>query len=927
MKLYCCENMELTLVHDDDILLIVDLIKTIQDTILPFIKSKKSQSLTKLKTSLIIEMELMLSQLISLIHSRHLFTEASVFLISTLLKYLGVESTKLSSKLRQYSIYSLLEIFIRYPEYRFHLIDDIFSLFVSKVSSKETIEKITVGNNKHIQILTYITLLFLQSITQSSSEEMNVPNEMIKYVIEKLNKIVEEEKIGDSNSVSSGFDYRNMIFVFYSDLLELIYDPLWPICETILIIYLKITSILIKDDKCINSIHLKILAKICNSMQQLKDKIELLEIYPNDNEDDNSVYSCCNNDRIINFNIKSDIRCIKCNRIFHRKCIYLSDSMDNWKCKRCNCYDTSIIEIETISNIINNNTFKKKTIKKMKYSNILINRQILLHYCTWQYYHYNSTEYKIARNYYLYNFSHEDNSKQFKFYDYMKNITTLPQFFITDILNENDITFYILQIMRGSLWLKCQSLVIFVLNKSLSSQYPKIRSEAIKGIKTIIENNVNKVIGHDILTKLIISCLKDEKSSVRDASVLLISEYIFSNNEYIDIYFPYIIELLIDPGYSVKKHSLELVTQLLYRNPDTEFQNLIFIQLMKVIKDPFQDLKFKNLIYNFIKTIWFDSCSPYSLPPEWKYTMKNNKNIIITSPNGKTYKSIKECNEINSLFLESLTNRIIKVFSVLFKYNSINSTLVKCIKYILSEESGLYSSNSELIKSLSTLQSIIRIIINKLESNISNKEIIISLYYILGIFADINSEIFIQYIGALSIYITTPIEELGFDKNNQNDIEIYTKIYKYTLILFDKIFQHQPLVIPNEIIIPIGKSLYIAIMSNKSPEIVKLSCRCLSFLLCNCDNDVTLVIKLFEICKKILIDKNSNEVKLLRALSIIGDIGGSITFTVYLYTYNNIYSKNINQLEPLIIECAKLCQKFSIDKLSTVNIQLKAATV
>lgn len=49
---------------------------------------------------------------------------------------------------------------------------------------------------------------------------------------------------------------------------------------------------------------------------------------------------------------------------------------------------------------------------------------------------------------------------------------------------------------------------------------------------------------------------------------------------------------------------------------------------------------------------------------------------------------------------------------------------------------------------------------------------------------------------------------------------------------------------------------------------------------------------------------------------------------IYIYIYdNNNNSKNISQLEPLIIECAKLCQKFSIDKLSTINIQLKATTV
>lgn len=81
----------------------------------------------------------------------------------------------------------------------------------------------------------------------------------------------------------------------------------------------------------------------------------------------------------------------------------------------------------------------------------------------------------------------------------MKNTSNLPQFFITDILNENDIVFYILQLMRGSLWLKCKNMIVFILNKSLGSQYPKIRAEAIKGIRTVIENNANRV-SHDILT-------------------------------------------------------------------------------------------------------------------------------------------------------------------------------------------------------------------------------------------------------------------------------------------------------------------------------------------------------------------------------------------------------------------------------------------
>lgn len=384
-----------------------------------------------------------------------------------------------------------------------YLIDDILLLFVSKLGTKESIEKITVGNNnKHIQILTYIILLFLQSIAPLS-EEMNISDDTIKYIIERLNKIVEEEK-NDNSYSSCGSDFRNFLFVFYSDLLDVICDPLFPVAEKVLIIYLNVCSAIIKEDKYINSIHLKILAKICDCMQMLKDRIDLVEIFPKENnneeedEGNDAIYNCCN-ETIINYNIKSDIKCVKCNKIFHRKCLYLSETTNEWKCKKCSCYETAIKEIETVKNMINNETIKKRTMKKEKYTNTLINRQILLHYVTYQYYQYNSIEYRIARNYYLYEYSHEDSSKQFKFYDYMKNTSNLPQFFITDILNENDIVFYILQLMRGSLWLKCKNMIVFILNKSLGSQYPKIRAEAIKGIRTVIENNANRV-SHDILT-------------------------------------------------------------------------------------------------------------------------------------------------------------------------------------------------------------------------------------------------------------------------------------------------------------------------------------------------------------------------------------------------------------------------------------------
>lgn len=45
-------------------------------------------------------------------------------------------------------------------------------------------------------------------------------------------------------------------------------------------------------------------------------------------------------------------------------------------------------------------------------------------------------------------------------------------------------------------------------------------------------------------------------------------------------YFPYIIKLLSDDGLSVKKHCLELVTELVYRYPDCDFQYEIFNELV-----------------------------------------------------------------------------------------------------------------------------------------------------------------------------------------------------------------------------------------------------------------------------------------------------------------------------------------------------------
>lgn len=40
-------------------------------------------------------------------------------------------------------------------------------------------------------------------------------------------------------------------------------------------------------------------------------------------------------------------------------------------------------------------------------------------------------------------------------------------------------------------FIKCDKLIVFILNKCLGSKVPKIRSETIKGIRNILKDNKN----------------------------------------------------------------------------------------------------------------------------------------------------------------------------------------------------------------------------------------------------------------------------------------------------------------------------------------------------------------------------------------------------------------------------------------------------
>lgn len=277
---------------------------------------------------------------------------------------------------------------------------------------------IIIVNNKHIQLITYVITLLLQAIYSMQETSKNEFLRLTFKVIQYNDSLIDDNK---------EIDYRNLVFNFYNDLLCLLDDTMWPISEKILYLYLKYHSDIIKLDKTFNALHIKILSNICDKIQKIKNSNQI-DVFPTKIES-LSKYECCNIPFICE-DKKLDVICSYCNNIFHRKCVNLNSNIDNWLCKKCNIYKFGINQIDTINDLL----YKMMQIKKIDYTpiyNEYITKQLILTYCNWNIYQYDSYEYNTARNTYLYDFMHEQNKKYVKFYEYQEDYKKLPpQFYV-----------------------------------------------------------------------------------------------------------------------------------------------------------------------------------------------------------------------------------------------------------------------------------------------------------------------------------------------------------------------------------------------------------------------------------------------------------------------------------------------------------------
>lgn len=146
---------------------------------------------------------------------------------------------------------------------------------------------------------------------------------------------------------------------------------------------------------------------------------------------------------------------------------------------------------------------------------------------------------------------------------------------------------------------------------------------------------------------------------------------------------------------------------------------------MNIINNPFEEIKFKTMIFDFIYNIWFEKYSPYGLPSNWIYIINENKKSI-KSPDDVVYKSLQDVVIHNPKFekelFENQVNRFIHIFSIIINDDNLHIKTVNCLKLLLNEDNNVLSSSLSFEQMEIMLQNIIRYILSLIKDKIKKHD-------------------------------------------------------------------------------------------------------------------------------------------------------------------------------------------------------------
>lgn len=210
--------------------------------------------------------------------------------------------------------------------------------------------------------------------------------------------------------------------------------------------------------------------------------------------------------------------------------------------------------------------------------------------------------------------------------------------------------------------------ILNILLRFMTSDQATVRSKSLKSVNDVLETDPTILDGDSTFIQLILQCSSDSSPQVRDSALGLIGKCIDMRPALEEKLIPTVVDRFIDTGVGVRKRAMKLARDIYLRNLDKNVRSNIANGLLHRVQDP--DEGVREVARQMIEEIWITPYSSAEGSAAYKTSLTDHVSLMmqtvkqgnVTPVLDKVFQSILGSKEANFKVGQILVGSIFELF-------------------------------------------------------------------------------------------------------------------------------------------------------------------------------------------------------------------------------------------------------------------------
>lgn len=210
--------------------------------------------------------------------------------------------------------------------------------------------------------------------------------------------------------------------------------------------------------------------------------------------------------------------------------------------------------------------------------------------------------------------------------------------------------------------------ILNILLRFMTTDQATVRSKSLKSVNDVLETDPTILDGDSTFIQLILQCSSDSSPQVRDSALGLIGKCIDMRPALEEKLIPTVVDRFIDTGVGVRKRAMKLARDIYLRNLDKNVRSNIANGLLHRVQDP--DEGVREVARQMIEEIWIAPYSSAEGSAAYKTSLTDHVSLMmqtvkqgnVTPVLDKVFQSILGSKEANFKVGQILVGSIFELF-------------------------------------------------------------------------------------------------------------------------------------------------------------------------------------------------------------------------------------------------------------------------